>query len=137
MSEQWHIAISVGFGILGLFLLATGAWTYFRQKKPTFEPEVISDWRPADHIDFVGADDVMLSANDDVPAQFYLCIQEQRLVANISGMPTPEVRWRYATKAEAKEVVRVIVASRDRWRSVSQLNETKIIDDRVPEVIAS
>jgi hypothetical protein len=124
MSEfhEWLLAASVGAAVVGVVLLVI-AGLAFRQKKPTFEPEVISDWRPADHIDFVGADDVMLSANDDVPAQFYLCIQEQRLVANISGMPTPEVRWRYATKAEAKEVVRAIVTSRDRTK--------------IPEVIAS
>ena len=116
------LAISILAGAIGLALLSFACLAYFRSKKKVFEPEVISVWRPTNHIDFIGPDDVMLSADDEVQAQFVLLIQEQRLVANISGLPTPEIRWRYATKAEAKEVVRIIATSRDRWRAVKQEN---------------
>jgi hypothetical protein len=116
--------VTLGAAVLGLALLVLAAWIYFRPKKKPFEPEVISDWRPTNHIDFVGPDDVMLSADEDVPAQFYLCVQEQRLVANISGMPTPEVRWRYATKAEAKDVVRI--AERRVWDAQNRLLDAEV-----------
>jgi hypothetical protein len=83
----------------------------FRPKK-VFEPKVVSDWKRTEHIDFQARDDVMLSEQEDVEAQFVLLVQEKRLVANISGTPTPDIRWRYATKAEAKEIAHMVAMHR-------------------------
>jgi hypothetical protein len=101
------------FGVaLGVGLYAFIRWYLPKPPKP-FEPDVVSDWRPTDQIDFVSTDDVMRAEdNEDVPAQFMLLVQEQRLVANIAGAPHPEIRWRYATKAEVKDVVRRVSMSR-------------------------
>ena len=54
----------------------------------------------------------MKTEDENVPAQFSLLMQEQRQVANIAGGPTTEIRWRFATKAEVKDVVRRVAASR-------------------------
>jgi hypothetical protein len=109
--NEWLLWSSLGAGVAALVILASVAWAYWRPKKKAFEPPVLSGWRPTDHIDFVGSDDVMLSTDEDTPAQFVLLVQEERLVANISDLPTTEIRWRYANKAEAKKVVRVLSAS--------------------------
>jgi hypothetical protein len=105
--------ISYGVGFVGLMLLGFAGWSYsFRRKKKVFEPKVVSDWKRTEHIDFSARDDVMLSEQEDVEAQFVLLVQERRLVANISGTPTPDIRWRYATKAEAKEIAHMVAMHR-------------------------
>jgi hypothetical protein len=118
--NEWLLWSSLGAGVAALVILVSVAWAYWRSsprhpywrpKKKAFEPPVLSGWRPTDHIDFMGSDDVMLSTDEDTPAQFVLLVQEERLVANISDLPTTEIRWRYANKAEAKKVVRVLSAS--------------------------
>jgi hypothetical protein len=94
-------------------ILAVGLWTGRRRPSVLpFEPDVVSDWRPTGQIDFVSTDDVMRAENGDTPAPFNLLTQEQRLVANIAGHPTGEVRWRYATKDEVKDVMRRVAMTR-------------------------
>jgi hypothetical protein len=98
------------------FAILVGGYAFIRWYLPKplkpFEPEVVSDWRPTGQIDFIAADAVMASEIEDEPAPFNLLVQEQRLVANIAGAPHPEIRWRYATKAEVKDVVRRVSLSR-------------------------
>ena len=79
---------------------------YFGPQQRKFEPPIISEWRSTGQIDFVGSDEDMKAEDENAPAQFTLLMQEQRQVANIAGGPTTEIRWRFATKAEVKDVVR-------------------------------
>ena len=104
------IFLVVGSFIVGLGLLII--WFLRRKATAVYEPPALTDWRTTGVVDFLGHDEVMLSEQDNVPAQFVLRIQEQRQVANIAGSPTLEHRWRLATKAEAKDVVQIVAIYR-------------------------
>ena len=43
---------------------------------------------------------------DDIPANFVLRIEENRMVRDIGGGEVMEIRWRRPTKAEVREIVR-------------------------------
>jgi hypothetical protein len=44
--------------------------------------------------------------NDDIPSNFVLRIEENRMVRDIGGGEVMEIRWRAPTKAEVREIVR-------------------------------
>jgi hypothetical protein len=44
---------------------------------------------------------------DDIPSNFVLRIEENRMVRDIGGGEVMETRWRPATKSEVREIVRV------------------------------
>ncbi len=77
-----------------------------RHREPTFEPPAISDWHPTGKIDAMASADVMAAEDENLPAKFHLLVEETRQVADISGSPIGEVRWRLATRAEVKDIVR-------------------------------
>jgi hypothetical protein len=113
------IGAAVGSVVLVIWGLLTFAT--LGRKKEVYVPKILSEWRRTEHVDFQGPDDIMLSEQDDLEAQFVLLVQEQRLVANISGMPTPEIRWRYATKGEAKEIAHMVAMHREVQKTRSHL----------------
>ena len=43
---------------------------------------------------------------DDIPSNFVLRIEENRMVRDIGGGEVMEIRWRPPTKAEVREIVR-------------------------------
>lgn len=106
----WAFVGAIIVGLIGVGLYFH--WRWGRKKGGHFEPPVINEWRPTGQIDFVGSDEAMKAEDENVPAQFSLLMQEQRQVANIAGGPTTEIRWRFATKAEVKDVVRRVAMSR-------------------------
>jgi hypothetical protein len=49
---------------------------------------------------------VMEHEKDDIPSNFVLRIEENRMVRDIGGGEVMEIRWRPPTKAEVREIVR-------------------------------
>jgi hypothetical protein len=68
--------------------------------------EVTRDWEPTWKINAVTDAWVMDSEKDDIPSNFVLRIEENRMVRDIGGGEVMEIRWRPPTKAEVREIVR-------------------------------
>jgi hypothetical protein len=49
---------------------------------------------------------VMENEKDDIPSNFMLRIEENRMMRDIGGGEVMETRWRPPTKAEVREIVR-------------------------------
>jgi hypothetical protein len=68
--------------------------------------EVTRDWRTTWKINAVADARVMEHEKDDIPSNFVLRIEENRMVRDIGGGEVMETRWRPPTKAEVREIVR-------------------------------
>ena len=68
--------------------------------------EISRDWAPTWRINAVSDAWVMENEKDDIPANFALRIEENRMVRDIGGGEVMECRWRPPTKAEVREIVR-------------------------------
>ena len=68
--------------------------------------EVTRDWEPTWKINAVTDAWVMDNEKDDIPSNFVLRIEENRMVRDIGGGEVMEIRWRPPTKAEVREIVR-------------------------------
>ena len=68
--------------------------------------EVTRDWQPTWKINAVTDAWVMEHEKDDIPSNFVLRIEENRMVRDIGGGEVMEIRWRPPTKAEVREIVR-------------------------------
>jgi hypothetical protein len=68
--------------------------------------EVTRDWEPTWKINAVTDAWVMENEKDDIPSNFVLRIEENRMVRDIGGGEVMEIRWRPPTKAEVREIVR-------------------------------
>ena len=68
--------------------------------------EVTRDWRVTWKINAVTDAWVMENEKDDIPSNFVLRIEENRMVRDIGGGEVMETRWRPPTKAEVREIVR-------------------------------
>ena len=67
--------------------------------------EVTRDWEPTWKINAVTDAWVMDNERDDIPSNFVLRIEENRMVRDIGGGELMETRWRPPTKAEMREIV--------------------------------
>lgn len=99
------VAAGACFALAGLLALGV-VWWLLRRRGATdeAEPHVLRDWLTTGRINFVANPKIMESEDENIPANFVLRVEESRLVADISGSPNLEIRWRSATKMEAKDV---------------------------------
>ena len=77
-----------------------------RRRQLVAMSEVTRDWRTTWKINAVADAWVMQHEKDDIPSNFVLRIEENRMVRDIGGGEVMETRWRPPTKAEVREVVR-------------------------------
>ncbi len=77
-----------------------------RRRQLVAVSEVTRDWQTTWKIDAVTDAWVMENEKDDIPSNFVLRIEENRLVRDIGGGEVMENRWRAPTKAEVREIVR-------------------------------
>jgi hypothetical protein len=76
-----------------------------KRSVPLTSPEHVthlSDWQQSGRIDLACPEEL---PSDDVPATFYLRVEEFRTSRSPSGLSRMEIRWRDATLLEAKRVV--------------------------------
>jgi hypothetical protein len=76
-----------------------------RRRKLVAVSDVSRDWQPTWRINAVTDAWVMENEKDDIPANFVLRLEENRMVRDIGGGEVTEIRWRAPTKAEVREVV--------------------------------
>ena len=98
--------------ILGLLLLVSSAIAAIAllsayisphlKKEPEETVPAMSEWRPTGKIDFHSPEP---PKEHNVPAAFFLRIEDYRSAESISGVEHMEIRWRNATLAEAKSVL--------------------------------
>ena len=77
-----------------------------RRRQLVAMSEVTRDWRTTWKINAVADAWVMEHEKDDIPSNFVLRIEENRMVRDIGGGEVMENRWRPPTKAEVREIVR-------------------------------
>ena len=77
-----------------------------RRRQLVAVSEVTRDWQPTWKINAVTDAWVMEHQKDDIPSNFVLRIEENRMVRDIGGGEMMEIRWRPPTKAEVREIVR-------------------------------
>jgi hypothetical protein len=109
MLEEYLYLPYVASGLAAVIALAAIGYLvvdHYRRKSSVFEPPAISEWRATGKIDAMAADDVMKAEDESLPAKFHILVEENRQVADISGAPIGEVRWRLATRAEIKDIIR-------------------------------
>ena len=84
------------------YMTTPEAWQ--RWKKLPSQGVVKRDWVPTGRIDFA----TRLFGNledSDQPSDFWLIVEERRIVESITGNENLEIQWRLATLNEAKVVV--------------------------------
>jgi len=77
-----------------------------RRRQLVAVSEVTRDWLTTWRINAVADAWVMEHEEDDIPSNFVLRIEENRMVRDIGGGEVMETRWRPPTKAEVREIVR-------------------------------
>jgi hypothetical protein len=77
-----------------------------RRRQLVAVSEVARDWQPTGKINAVTDAWVMEHQKDDIPSNFMLRIEENRMVRDIAGGEMMEIRRRPPTKAEVREIVR-------------------------------
>ena len=92
-------------GVLSAIFLARHERARRRQQLVAVS-EVTRDWQPTWKINAVTDAWVMEHEKDDIPSNFVLRIEENRMVRDIGGGEVMETRWRPPTKAEVREIVR-------------------------------
>ena len=111
LTDIWTLLI---VGCTALVLAAVLAVVYLylaRQKEARWRQlaavsEVARDWRTTWKINAVADPAVMEHEKDDIPSNFMLRIEENRIMRDIGGGEMIETRWRLPTKAEVREIVR-------------------------------
>ena len=94
-------------GLIGVLSAIFLAWREdARRRQLVAVSEVTRDWQPTWKINAVTDAWVMEHEKDDIPANFVLRIEENRMVRDIGGGEVMEIRWRPPTKAEVREIVR-------------------------------
>ncbi len=77
-----------------------------RRRQLVAVSEITRDWQTTWKINAVTDAWVMENEKDDIPSNFVLRIEENRMVRDIGGGEVMETRWRPPTKAEVREIVR-------------------------------
>jgi hypothetical protein len=108
--DSWTLLI-VGCTALVLAAVLTAVFLAARHKEARRRQlvamsEVTRDWQPTWKINAVTDAWVMEHQKDDIPSNFVLRIEENRMVRDIGGGEVMEIRWRPPTKAEVREIVR-------------------------------
>jgi hypothetical protein len=108
--DSWTLLI-VGCTALVLAAVLTAVFLAARHKEARRRQlvamsEVTRDWQPTWKINAVTDAWVMEHRKDDIPSNFVLRIEENRMVRDIGGGEVMEIRWRPPTKAEVREIVR-------------------------------
>ena len=94
-------------GVIGVMSAVILAWReQARRQQLVAVSEVTRDWEPTWKINAVTDAWVMENEKDDIPSNFVLRIEENRMVRDIGGGEVMEIRWRPATKSEVREIVR-------------------------------
>jgi hypothetical protein len=94
-------------GLIGVISAIILAWReQARRRQLVAVTEVTRDWEPTWKINAVTDAWVMDNDKDDIPSNFVLRIEENRMVRDIGGGEVMEIRWRPPTKAEVREIVR-------------------------------
>jgi hypothetical protein len=94
-------------GLIGVLSAIFLAWREdARRRQLMAVSEVTRDWQPTWKINAVTDAWVMEHEKDDIPSNFVLRIEENRMVRDIGGGEVMEIRWRPPTKAEVREIVR-------------------------------
>ncbi len=91
-------------GVLSAVILARREEA--RRRQLVAVSEVTRDWQATWKINAVTDAWVMENEKDDIPSNFVLRIEENRMVRDIGGGEVMETRWRPPTKAEVREIVR-------------------------------
>jgi hypothetical protein len=111
LANNWTLLI-VGCTALVLAAVLAVVCLYFARQKEARSrqlvavSEVTRDWRTTWKINAVTDARVMENEKDDIPSNFVLRIEENRMVRDIGGGEVMEIRWRPPTKAEVREIVR-------------------------------
>ena len=108
--DSWTLLI-VGCTALVLAAVLTAVFLAARHKEARRRQlvamsDVTRDWRTTWKINAVADAWVMQHEKDDIPSNFVLRIEENRMVRDIGGGEVMETRWRPPTKAEVREIVR-------------------------------
>ena len=106
--DNWTLLI-VGCTALVLAAVLTAvflAWQKEARRRLVAVSDVTRDWRTTWKINAVTDAWVMQNEKDDIPSNFVLRIEENRMVRDIGGGEVMETRWRPPTKAEVREIVR-------------------------------
>jgi hypothetical protein len=85
--------------------------------------EVSRDWQRTGRINAVADGWVMENEQDDIPSNFALRVEENRMVRDIGGGEVMEIRWRQSTKAEVREIVRRYHAGQNDSKSPLEVME--------------
>jgi hypothetical protein len=94
-------------GLVGvLWAVITARREQARRRELVAVSEVTRDWEPTWKINAVTDAWVMEHEKDDIPSNFVLRIEENRMVRDIGGGEVMEIRWRPPTKGEVREIVR-------------------------------
>jgi hypothetical protein len=94
-------------GVIGVFsAVILARRKEARRRQLVAVSEVTRDWQTTWKINAVADAWVMESERDDIPSNFMLRIEENRMVRDIGGGEVMENRWRPPTKAEMREIVR-------------------------------
>lgn len=94
-------------GAIGVISAVILAWReQARRRQLVAVSEVTRDWEPTWKINAVTDAWVMDNEKDDIPSNFVLRIEENRMVRDIGGGEVMEIRWRPPTKSEVREIVR-------------------------------
>jgi hypothetical protein len=93
-------------GLIGvLWAVIVGRREKARRQELVAVSEVTRDWEPTWKINAVTDAWVMENERDDIPSNFMLRIEENRMVRDVGGGDVMEIRWRPPTKAEVREIV--------------------------------
>jgi hypothetical protein len=107
--DSWSLLI---FGCTALVLAAVLTAVFLARQKEARRRQLVAvsdvtrDWRTTWKINAVTDAWVMQNEKDDIPSNFMLRIEENRMVRDIGGGEVMETRWRPPTKAEVREIVR-------------------------------
>jgi hypothetical protein len=107
--DSWTLLI---FGCTALVLAAMLTAVFLARQKEARRRQLVAvsdvtrDWRTTWKINAVTDACVMENEKDDIPSNFVLRIEENRMVRDIGGGEVMETRWRPPTKAEVREIVR-------------------------------
>ena len=107
--DSWTLLI---FGCTALVLAAVLTAVFLARQKEARRRQLVAvsdvtrDWRTTWKINAVTDACVMENEKDDIPSNFVLRIEENRMVRDIGGGEVMETRWRPPTKAEVREIVR-------------------------------
>jgi hypothetical protein len=107
--DSWTLLI---LGCTALVLAAVLTAVFLARQKEARRRQLVAvsdvtrDWRTTWKINAVTDAWVMQNEKDDIPSNFMLRIEENRMVRDIGGGEVMETRWRPPTKAEVREIVR-------------------------------